>query len=350
MKKANIGIFYSQDPNFMATADVIRLVEIAVHLRRSGFNVTILGPRDFGISNPYIANNDVKVQSISSDLGSFDLIVGFLQESTHYLPKTLKVPIIFDFHQVITEESALFAKKEDLLRWRQWQDDAISRASAISTTGPDHPAVLAGMYPDLPDTVQVIPCGAPEHEPSGAHSNHVRSDFPVIFAGSFHQPQYAEFLNRLGELLINDGSLLYAIGAGSTGRLLDDRYVAYMGAADHHACHDFMAHMKAGIAIPHMGHMPYRVESTKIWAYLRYGVPTVGHEAFWNTDIIEKLSFGQVVSETTPEKYHEALRVIRDGLPDLEKRASAVTARMLKDHSWTARAASYESLIKSALD
>lgn len=175
-------------------------------------------------------------------------------------------------------------------------------------------------------------------------SEHAR----VLFAGNVYTRDYqAEAndvlvakLNRLGELLRARGCRLYMIGVGDVSRL-DPGCVTYLGFVSHDDAWNFFGHAHVGIVVS-AGSFMHNNESSKIYHYLRAGLPVVSESGFPNDDVVRHAGLGFVVDNGDmlgmAQRIEEAARATWD-------RATAVRY-MMEHHTWDTRVDVYDRLLQ----
>ena len=186
-----------------------------------------------------------------------------------------------------------------------------------------------------------IPALADDPFPPGEHAR-------VLFAGNVYTRDYqAEAndvlvakLNRLGELLRDRGCRLYMIGVGDVSRL-DPGCVTYLGFVSHDDAWNFFGHAHVGIVVS-AGSFMHNNESTKIYHYLRAGLPVVSESGFPNDDVVRRAGLGFVVDSGDllgmAQRVEEAAHATWD-------RATAV--RYIKEnHTWDTRVDVYDRLLR----
>jgi glycosyltransferase involved in cell wall biosynthesis len=186
-----------------------------------------------------------------------------------------------------------------------------------------------------------IPALGPDPFPPGDHAR-------VLFAGNVYTRDYQEAandvlvakLNRLGELLRGRGCWLYMIGVGDVSRL-DPECVTCLGVVSHDDAWSFFGHAHVGIVVS-AGTFMHNNESTKIYHYLRAGLPVVSESGFPNDDVVRDSCLGFVVdSGDLPgmaQRIEEAARATWD-------RATAVRY-MMEHHTWDTRVDVYDRLLR----
>ncbi|MEO8576946.1 MAG: glycosyltransferase, partial [Gemmatimonadales bacterium] len=173
-------------------------------------------------------------------------------------------------------------------------------------------------------------------------------DARVLFAGNVytrdHQAEANDVLvaklNEIGELLCGRGCRLYMIGFGDVSQV-DPGCVTYLGAVSHDEAWNFFGHADVGIVVS-AGSFMHNNESTKIYHYLRAGLPVVSESGFPNDDVVRNSGLGFVVNNGDmvgmAQRIEEAARASWD-------RAPAV--RYIVDHhTWDTRVDVYDRVLQ----
>lgn len=186
----------------------------------------------------------------------------------------------------------------------------------------------------------VIPLPGPDPYPAG---NGLR----CLFAGNIYnrkaQPEanrvLVDKLNRLGRALAGAGIRVHLVGPGEV-RGLDPAAVTYLGVADYQRSWDFMYHAHVGIVVTGGGVM-HNNESTKIYHYLRAGLPVVSEAGFPNDYVVRESGLGEVVPNGDIDALSGQVRTATERTWD---RAAGIDY-ILAHHTWDARAAVYDAVL-----
>ena len=174
------------------------------------------------------------------------------------------------------------------------------------------------------------------------------ADARVLFAGNVYtRDRQAEAndvlvakLNQLGEILRSRRCRLYMIGVGEVSRL-DPECVTYLGFVSHEETWNFFGHADVGIVVS-AGSFMHNNESTKIYHYLRAGLPVVAESGFPNDDVVRRAGLGFVVDSgdmpAMAQRVEEAARAEWD-------RDTAVSY-VMENHTWDTRAGVYDRLLQ----
>jgi glycosyltransferase involved in cell wall biosynthesis len=206
-----------------------------------------------------------------------------------------------------------------------------------------HPANNVLLVPGAVD--REIPARGPDPYPAGT--------LRVLFAGNFYslsrgsQPDahraLAARLNELGRLLAERNARLYVLGPGEATSL-DSRWVAYLGTAEYQAAWNYLQHADVGVVVA-AGSFNHNNESTKMYHYLRVGLPVVSEAGFPNDDVVRTSGLGLVVPSGDMQLLAEAVVEAASRSWD---RAFGVRF-ILEHHTWDARAELYDRVIRAAL-
>jgi hypothetical protein len=168
----------------------------------------------------------------------------------------------------------------------------------------------------------------------------------VIFSGNLYQNSQPEAnrvlvdkLNALGARLAPHAQLFFA-GPGNIERL-DRTVVHYLGVAPYVASWQHMFHADVGIVVS-AGAFMHNNESTKIYHYLRAGLPTVSEAGFPNDDVVRDSGLGFVVPSDDMDAMAEN---IVEATQTTWNRDAAVRF-ILDHHTWDARARIYDDVIR----
>lgn len=200
------------------------------------------------------------------------------------------------------------------------------------------------------DNILIVPGGVDSSVPPRLEDPYPKehNEIRCIFAGNVFTRKYAPEsntsmvykLNKLGKFLSNHNARLYVIGPGDV-KLLDKRHVTYLGVVPYEKTWDYFYYANVGVEIVKRGKFMHNNESSKIYHYLRVGLPVVSEEGIPNTYIIKDSNLGFCVEngnlELMAQKIEEAANKDWD-------RDYAINY-ILKNHTWDKRAETYEKII-----
>jgi glycosyltransferase involved in cell wall biosynthesis len=203
----------------------------------------------------------------------------------------------------------------------------------------------------FPGTSTLLVPGATDEEIPPPRQNPYPADDRkhCVFAGNFYsggegsQPEahhsVADRLNRLGALLDTRGARLHVVGPGDA-RSLDPRHVTYHPPVEYERSWDFLHFAAVGIVIA-AGPFMHNNESTKIYSYLRAGLPVVSEAGFPNDQVVRESGLGYVVENGRLEEMAERIVAAASAHWD---RAAGIRY-VLSHHTWRHRAEVYGELL-----
>lgn len=150
-------------------------------------------------------------------------------------------------------------------------------------------------------------------------------------------------LNDVGRALDGSGIRLYFQGVGDTSSL-DPAWVTNLGSCSYHQSWNYMQHASAGIVVS-AGAFMHNNESTKIYHYLRAGLPVVSESGFPNDHVVRESGLGFLVGG---EDMTQLAERIREACARDWNHAAAVRY-ILEHHTWDCRAKVYHQVIAENL-
>jgi glycosyltransferase involved in cell wall biosynthesis len=202
------------------------------------------------------------------------------------------------------------------------------------------------------DNLLLVPGGVDREVPPAGHDPYpLGAEGRCLFAGNVYdqssQPEanaiLIDKLNRLGKALADKSVRLYMLGLGDVRRL-DHDSVTYLGVAPYESTWDYIHFAQVGIVVS-AGKFMHNNESTKIYHYLRAGLPVVSEAGFPNDHVVSESGLGFVVEngdmELMAQQVVQAVHTRWD-------RVSAIQY-ILENHTWDKRVEVYDSIIKRDL-
>ena len=171
----------------------------------------------------------------------------------------------------------------------------------------------------------------------------------ALFAGNIYdqhsQPHanrvLVRKLNALGKHLSARGIRLYMLGVGDVSRL-ENKYVTYLGAVHYEASWDYIHFANVGIVVS-AGTFMHNNESTKIYHYLRAGLPVVSEAGFPNDHVVRRANLGFVVENgNIPNMAEHVERAVHASW----NREHAIQY-ILAQHTWDKRVETYEQILRA---
>ena len=175
--------------------------------------------------------------------------------------------------------------------------------------------------------------------------NHIR----CLFAGHVYtrqsQPEanavLINKLNKLGCLLSAYGAKLCFLGTGELSQL-DKNHVSYLGVASYEEAWNYFHFANVGVVVA-AGKFNHNNESSKIYHYLRAGLPVVSEAGFPNDHVVSESRLGFVVENNNFELM--AKRIDEAAHKDWNRDYGI--NYILHNHTWDQRVEIYDKLLRA---
>lgn len=186
-----------------------------------------------------------------------------------------------------------------------------------------------------------------------------KSEPRCLFAGNIYrrkdQPEANEVLvgklNCLGAKLAEHGVRLYLLGNGDIDRL-DREAVTYLGSVAYEQSWNYLYHAHVGIVLS-AGRFMHNNESTKIYHYLRAGLPVISEAGFPNDSVISESGLGTVVPNGDMTLMAQTIiNAVRPPFSEqkyavlLQRNRAAAIRYVLDHHTWDRRAEIYDRVLQ----
>lgn len=200
------------------------------------------------------------------------------------------------------------------------------------------------------DNLLHVPTGVDRELPAAGENPYKAFSEPiVIYAGNIYgetQPEmntvWQNRLNRVGGLLRNKGIRLCFIGTGRTDRI-DRTAVTVMPEVENTAFWDYQRFASAGLVLA-QGKAQHN-ESSKLYYYLRTGLPVVSESPVPNNFLIDATGMGHVVEYGDD---HMLTDMLENAISTEWPRRQAIQY-IVKNHSWDHRVATYDDVVRSGV-
>ncbi len=199
------------------------------------------------------------------------------------------------------------------------------------------------------ENILIVPGGVDNYVPPPGRDPYPSDEQPrCLFAGNVYalqdQPEanavLVEKLNKLGKLLSCLGMRLFMLGEGDL-RKLDKRYVTYLGAVSYEKTWNYFHFAQVGIVVA-AGKFMHNNESSKIYHYLRVGLPVVSEAGFPNDHILTESKLGFVVENGNLELMAQRIKEAAHKVWDRDYAINYI----LNNHTWDKRFEIYDKIIK----
>jgi hypothetical protein len=358
MKKyIRIATVYKRDcfENFMpCKMDTIRWLRISESLANIGYKVDMIINTS---RTSFEKNPNLRLIPFSDvDWNQYDIIktlfhMGF--ESLHYAGGDNHPFIISKLGSVVggsdnTEGVHFLNEERESLYETQKQ---ISQKSKYITVLTEPSKLLWEREFGQNNTILMVPTGVDREIPPPCNNPYKEfSEKIVVYIGNIYQDTQKEInllwqnrLNILGSLLKKKGIRLCFIGVGNVDKL-DQNVVTYLGAVENDRIWDYQYFADVGIILA-QGKVQHN-ESSKIYYYLRTGLPEVSEAPIPNNYLIKEADLGFVADYADNQMMAE---MIEAAIYKKWQKEEAIRY-ILKNHTWDKRVQIYDTLIRKEFD
>ncbi|WP_028324052.1 hypothetical protein [Desulfatirhabdium butyrativorans] len=343
-----IGVVFHKDPLAAPDSiDLIRLRAITKGLNASGVETEILAPvpdvvrTDGGV----IVRPVAQLQRMDYDLVktcyhfSIDLASGFDG------PIVARIVRVADDR--LPERDG--AARAELLRL---QAIIASRAACVVVNNPANARRWRHLYGSRIPVV-CVPTGCPARIPQPAERNPFESGKKtILFLGSLAAVRMISIINELARRC-HDVAQVHIIGLdkthlyGQNKRLTLDPVVVNHGPMRETDIWAYIHHAHLGLAIA-TGPHPFDNDLSKVWSYLRGGLPVLSESPVLNNPLVRKTGMGLVFRYADMEDMATKARRLLDAPPLANKQAAM--RLMIEKHSWDCRVKAYIGLFHALHD
>ncbi|MFZ5868810.1 MAG: hypothetical protein ACOYXY_23225 [Thermodesulfobacteriota bacterium] len=340
-----IGIVFHKNPFAPPTGvDLVRLRAIAGGLIRRGLSVDVIAPvHEAGMIDGVIP---VKPLEVLDDGGRYDLV----KTSYHFSIKLIdkyEGPVVSRIVRVVDHELPQRDEpfREDLL---SCQELIRQRASALVLNNRENEARWRQIYGPEPRVV-FVPNGCPLDIPEPGSDPYDTRHPAVLFLGSVAAARMVDMLNAAARLL-QGRATIHLVGLnkacmyGGDERCVLDSLIVDHGEASHDRVWDYIHHAQAGIALA-TGLHPFDNDISKIFDYLRGGLPVVSEEGILQNQLIARTGFGRIFAHDSADELVSGILEILESPPVASK--DQVMVFMAREHSWERRVDEYVKLFQA---
>lgn len=339
----SIALVYSKSVAMeIAGMDLIRWVEMGTHLRALGYQVDLVTNRPDGLES--LAGLPV-IDSRFARWDSYHAIKGSYQHSVPLLPEHPRLIVRMCRVAAPDAPDRDLSRRSEILGHQDW----IARhARFVAVNDPLNARCWQRLYGDR-QQILIVPTGCPESIPERQQSPFSDGKTIVLFCGSVTSIRVVPFLNQVARLLA-DRDPNFQVHVLGRNRLhlysesppqFDPKVIHLHEPVSHEAAWQFLRNADVGIAISPSENL-LECELSKIYYYLRSGLPTVCEESALNSNLVEESGHGIIVGHNSPEQFAEAIIHSAELPGDLK----SVRTHMATQHGWGKRAEVYVNALK----
>ena len=342
-----VGILFHKNPLAEPSSiDLIRLRAIAGGLIRRGISTEVLAP----IDQEGILDGSIPLFPLHHLMkGRYDII----KTSYHF-----SIELIQDYAGPVV--SRIVRVVDDRLpeRDEQWRERLIScqqqisrRSSVLVLNNAENQSRWRRFYGHgLP--IILVPTGCPMQIPEPRKNPFHQKKRNILFLGSIAAPRMIALMNAMADRLEHMANI-HIIGLNKA---------RWYGMADESTLHpsitqhgeireedtwDYLFHADMGLALATGPHV-FDNDLSKIYNYLRGGLPVLSESPVLNNDLIRQTGLGRIFQFGNVEDLIAASVSLLENPPTLERRNAAMNF-MSTDHAWERRIDIYEKLFKKLI-
>ncbi|MBM4327707.1 MAG: glycosyltransferase family 4 protein [Deltaproteobacteria bacterium] len=340
-----IGVVFHKNPFAPPTGiDLVRLRAIAGGLIRRGFSVDVIAPvHEAGLIDRFIP---VKPLNVLGEGRRYDLI----KTSYHFSIRLIDAytgPVVSRIVRVVDHEAPQRDEpfREDLL---SCQEMIRRRASVLVLNNRENEERWRRFYGPKPP-VLFVPNGCPSEIPEPGLDPYGTQRPAALFLGSVAAARMARVLNEAA-VLLRGRATIHLVGLnksrmyGGDGSCRLSRLIVDHGETSHNRVWDYIHYAQAGIALA-TGPHPFDNDISKIFDYLRGGLPVVSEEGILQNHLIERTGFGRIFAYDNVEELVSGVLEILER-PPIESKEQ-VMSFMAREHSWERRLEQYVALFQA---
>ncbi|MCX5816220.1 MAG: hypothetical protein NTX75_08265 [Proteobacteria bacterium] len=323
-----------------ASIDLIRLRAISKGLIHKGMETEILAP----VEEDGFIDGVVPVCHLSSlKSGRYDLVKTCYHFSIDLIDG-YEGPVVSRIVRVVDD---LLPERDESMREQLLRCQALirERASCVIVNNAENGERWHALYgPASP--VVCVPTGCPSVIPLPGKNPFSPHEKVILFLGSLAAPRMIPVINEISRrfegvakihFIGSDKSCLYS---GKEQHALSPLVVQH-GSLSEDEIWNYVFHARMGLAIA-TGPYPFDNDMSKIFSYLRGGLPVLSEEPIVNNTLIRETGLGLTFKYDDMEDLTEKARSLLQHPPS-DKR-EAVMAFMAHKHSWEQRVDTYVKL------
>lgn len=330
-----------------AGIDLVRLRAISKGLNTRGIQTDIIAP----VSAPGVLEGNVRVRGIESleDPLAYDLVKTCYHDSISLVPPSQKNIV----SRIVRVVDNLLPERDFRFRFRllECQEMIRDRACAVIFNNEENRSRWKSLYGGSALT-ELVPTGCPSLTPAHGNPPYQTNKKILLFLGSIAATRMVRVMNELAERVSDDAEIhlvglnkTFLYGGGSESKL--SPLIVDHGEKTERETWDYIYNAHVGLAFA-TGPLPFDNDLSKIYSYLRAGLPVLSEKPVLNNKLVEELRYGATFEYDDIEGLVSNCRRILAN-PPLERR-ELVMRIMISNHSWDERVSRYVRLFKTILN
>jgi glycosyltransferase involved in cell wall biosynthesis len=337
-----VGIVFHKNPFVSPTGiDLVRLRSIASGLIHRGVDAEIIAPVKIeGLLDDTVPVRRLGVLDRSNE---YDLVKTCYHDSIMLLGK-FRGPVVSRIVRVVDQ---LLPDRDGPMRQKLLHCQSLikSRATVLVLNNVENSYRWRQFYGnDMP--IVLVPTGCPKHIPEPGQNPFSSNERAIMFLGSIASPRMVYLLNQAVEKLRGVGRL-HLIGLNKACMYGGDENCQLSSSVVDHGelpeseTWDYISHAAVGLALA-TGQHAFDNDVSKIFNYLRGGLPVVSEEPILNNDLVRQTGLGRVFRFGDAEDLAEKARELIEN--PLDETREVTMQFMAREHSWDKRVDVYVDL------
>lgn len=327
--------------------DLVRLRAIAQGLIKRGVETEIVSP----VEGDRVLDGSIPVRPLPAlrEPARYDLVKTSYHDSI-MLVEDFAGPIVSRIVRVVDER---LPKRDEQVRKKLLRCQSLirSRSSAVVLNNEENRERWHKMYGDSQLT-RIIPTGCPAVLPDAGGNPYPPGPPPILFLGSVAAPRMVHMLNAAARQL-RGSATVHLVGrnkaqmyGGDRDCMLDPLIMDH-GEKVEDEVWPFIMHAAVGLALA-TGTDPFDNDVSKIFSYLRGGLPVVSEHPIVNNWLVDQTRMGRVFGHGMITELVASVHSLLDRPPEPQTRMAAMQF-MAEHHSWDRRVESYMELFSLVL-
>lgn len=339
-----IAFVFHHDPIQRAPGiDVVRLASLTRVLIERGLDVHVLAP----VQQAGLLKGHTPVLPIAgTDQGRYDLVKTCYHQSIRLVDARFSGPIVSRIVRVVDQT---WPKRDEQLRAEllACQDLISQRACAVALNNQENQKRWLQAY-NSPRRTVLTPTGCPRHIPGKGASPYHTSKAVLLFLGSLASSRMVILLNKLAERCL-DRAEVHLVGRNKSSLYGKETPLSSLvvdhGEQSEPGLWNYLLHADLGLALAASPHV-FDNDLSKVYFYLRAGLPVAIERPAIQTDLVNSLEYGQSFAYGSVRKL---VTVCRELIQSPPRNRSSVMERMAMEHSWEKRADVYLGLFQEVV-
>ena len=317
--------------------DLIRWTELGKQFHELGHEVHLVTNRPDGIES--LAGLPV-FDCREANWDHYYAIKGSYQHSVPLLPEHPRLIVRMCRVARPDEPDRDLSRRDEVLAHQKW---IANHARFIAVNDPLNASRWRELYGDNQQII-IVPTGCPEVIPAPKQNPFPSKSRIALFCGSVTAIRMVPFLNDVARsLAARDSEFeLHVLGRNRLHLYSDSPPEFNLDLIHLHEpvsqeeAWQYLHHADVGVAVSPSANR-FESELSKIYYYLRAGLPTVCETSALNRDLVEQTGHGIIAGHDDPEQF--ATAILRAA--EMPRNHSSTMELMSNRHSWKSRAETY---------